>query len=648
MGNFYRDNDDLRFYVEKALDWPTLVDAVERHYTAMDAPKNAQEAVETYTEILDLIGEFVAEEVAPRGKHIDEEGTGFKDGKVVPSKSFDEIFEQLKAMGVHGLTMPRELGGMNAPVLLYFVLAEIIARGDVSVMTHYGFHAGVATSLLQYSLKEGTTKVDEKGHITETRWQNAIAEILNGDAWGAMDLTEPQAGSDLAKIRAKAVKGEDGKWRITGNKIFITSGHGKYHFVLAKTEDKESLKALSLFMVPMTIERDGETVQNFYVDRVEEKIGHHGSATCSLQFEDAEGELIGQPGEGFKLMLMLMNNARIGVGFEGIGLAENAYRQAVAYADERVSMGKPIGRHEMIADYLDEMDITIKGLRALAMEGAMHEEMATRLEYMQHVPSQAGDPSEIRKEIRRHRKKARLVTPLLKYASAESAVWITRMNMQIHAGNGYTKDYDAERLLRDALVVPVYEGTSQIQALMALKDNMMDALKKPQRFLQKMARAKVGAIRAPSELERRLHALESQYYSALQAILLKIAKDKWSASFGGPLPQFVDSFLKNWDPKRDFAYGLLHAEHLTRILADVTIARILVDQAKRFKERREIAERWLDRAEPRVRYNHDLIAHTGDGILEKLRKWAQPQEAEAPVEAANDAVPGRAKDTAAA
>ncbi len=625
MANFYTDNDDLRFYVEKGIDWKALVDLVERGYRDPEGPKGWKDALESYEDILNLVGTFVAEEVAPRARAIDEQGTSMVDGEARPADAFQEIFDQLEEMGIYAMTLPRELDGMNCPLTLYFILCELFGRGDVSVMTHFGFHAGVASVLLQYSMKEGSTKLDDDGNITETRWRKEIEEIVSGKAWGSMDLTEPGAGSDLSVIRAKGVKGDDGVWRVSGSKIFITSGHAKYHIVLAKTEDRDALDALSLFLVPLTIEKDGRTVANAEVDRIEEKIGHHGSVTASVQYEDSEAQLIGRPGEGFKLMLMLMNNARLGVGFESIGLAENALRQAKEYAAERVSMGKTIDRHEMIADYLDEMDVTIRGLRAIAIEGALAEEMASRTEILMQLPK-TEDSHGLRRKASALTRRARFLTPLVKYAAAEAAVWISRMNMQIHGGNGYMTEYDAERLLRDSLVLPVYEGTSQIQALMALKDALMAGIKNPQRFLTKMATSKYNALRAREDLDRRFFALESLSYSAQQHIMLKIAKDKLSIARSGPLPEFLNTFLKKWDAKRDFSFGLLHAERLTRILADVAIAEILVRQAQKFPERREIAERWLDRAEPRVRYNWDCITHTGDRLLARLKAQEEAVE----------------------
>ncbi len=618
MANFYADNDDLKFYVEQYIDWEKLVDLVENHFRAKDAPKDFREAVTSYKDVLELVGQFVADEVAPRARAMDNAHQRVEGGKVISPPEHEAIFSQLKEMGIYGMTVPRELGGMNLPVLTYFLIAEVFARADVGSMTHFAFHAGMAAAMVEYSIREGSAKFDDEGRIVSTRWDAYIQEIIAGDTWGSMDLTEPEAGSDLANIRAKAVQDDKGVWRVTGNKIFITSGHGKFHFVLAKTEDRASLKALSMFLVPLTIERDGKTIVNGYVDRVEEKIGHHSSATCSVQFDNSEAELIGEPGEGFQMMLMLMNNARIGVGFEGIGISEAAYRTAKAYAAERKTMGKTIDRHEMIADYLDEMEVTIKGLRAIAVDAALCEETATRLMLLKKA--KGGNGTDTDKEVKRAKRRARLLTPLIKYAAAEAAVRITRLGMQIHGGYGYSHEYDAERYLRDALVLPIYEGTSQIQALMALKDHLGLAMKKPQLFVQRLAQAKLEAVRARDELERRYWAMRSLALSAQQSILLAIAKEKLSAARQKPLNQFFNAFLKDWDPKRDFAYGLLHAEHLAQLLADVEIAATLLEQAKRFPERRELAARWIERVEPRVRHNWDLIANTGERIVGLVRR----------------------------
>ena len=616
MANFYQDNEDLKFYVEHYIDWQRIVELVELHYKAEDAPKTWQDAVATYQEVINLFGEFVANEVAPRAAAIDREEIHVANGKVTMGQNHQDIFDLLREMGVYGMSVPRELGGMNLPVLVYFMAAEVFARADVSSMTHFSFHAGIATALVQYSIAEKSATIDAEGRVRRTRFDDAIQEILAGKAWGSMDLTEPEAGSDLAALRTRATRVEDGTWRITGNKIFITSGHGKYHLVLAKTEDREALDALSLFLVPLEYPRS-------FVDSVEEKLGHHGSATCSVQFDNAKAELIGKPGEGFKHMLLMMNGARLGVGFEGVGLCEAAYRQALAYAEERQTFGKPIAQHERIADMLEDMDITIKGLRALTMEGGISEEQSSCLQHLLDAGVyKNGTTEETKRELRRYRSEARRLTPLIKYAASEAAVRLTRMNMQIHGGNGYMKDYAAERLMRDALVLPVYEGTSQIQALMVFRDHMLKVVKAPQKFMQRLAQAKLNAVRSRDPLERAYFALRSLAYSAEQHILLHIAKKKWSSAAAGPLPSFLTRFLKDWDPKKDFSFGLLHAENLMQILIDVETVRVLLKQAQKFPERREVLERFLERAEPRVRYHWDLICHTGERLAARLEKDA--------------------------
>lgn len=618
MPNFYSDNEDLGFYVEQYIDWEQLFDLVELKGKAEDAPANWEEAAGGYKDVLDLVGEFVAAEVAPRSQAMDQAEIKVDgQGKVTICKEHEEIFAGLQEMGIYGLNLPRELGGMNMPVIIYFMIAEMFGRADVGSMTHFALHGGIAGCLTEYAIREGSAKFDENGRITSIRFEKEIQEMISGKTWGSMDLTEPQAGSDLAAIRARATKDENGLWRVTGNKIFITSGHGNYHLVLAKTEDKNSLEALSLFLIPLQIERDGQTIKNAYVDRVEEKIGHHSSPTCSIQYDNSEAELVGKMGDGFRYMLMLMNNARIGVAFESIGICEAAYRLARDYAAERPSMGKTLDRHEMIADYLDDMKVTIMGIRALAMEAALNEETSRRIDWMQSAGMDAGDPK-VRKKKRRAKRRARLLTPLVKYVAAEQAVRLARLSMQIHGGNGYMKDYEAEKLLRDALVLPIYEGTSQIQSLMALKDHLTLILKRPQLFFQRVARAKVNAIRKTDVLERAYWRMRSLALSAQQHIVFEIAKRKWAASGGVPISKLLNTFLKEWNPKRDFSFGMLHAENLTSILADVEIAGVLLEQAKQFPERRDVAKHWMQRAEPRVRYHWDLIMHTGARIVAML------------------------------
>lgn len=629
MGNFFTDNQDLRFYFEKATPWAELASLTERGFRLPDGFANANEAVEFYTDVAHMFGEFCAHEVAPIAAKVDRQGVKLVNGDVVMPPEMVRCFKKLQQLQVYGLCVPRELGGLNCPLMLNNLFIEMMARADVSLMSHYGFHGGIAMVLLLYSIQEGTTGFDpETGAITTTRFAKEIAEIIAGDAWGSMDITEPDAGSDMAALRTKGEQLPDGSWVVTGQKVFITSGHGKYHIVIARTEPNRKrddpmagLKGLSLFLVPAYEDKDGVRTRFATVDRLEEKLGHHGSATASVIFEQTPALLLGKRGEGFKNMLMMMNNARIGVGFESLGLCEAAYRLAAEYAEGRHSMGKPIARHELVADMLDEMQTDIVAIRALANYAAVHEEMANKLELMSRFQTDSDLLSKKRQEnaIKAHQRKARAATPLLKYFASERAVTMSRQCVQIHGGVGYTKEYGAEKLLRDAMVMPIYEGTSQIQALMATKDALTHIIQHPQAFVRSLTQTRWRLMSTRDPLERRMLKIQTLSLSAQQHVVSKTAVDRVRQITHLPLTQWPSALTGGWDPRRDFAFALLHAERLTQLMTDALVSKVLWDQTQQFPERRSWLERFLERADHRARALHDLILHTGDRILDRLK-----------------------------
>ena len=629
MANFFKDNDDLQYYFDKGVDWDALVRITEHDFADADGDgfSNTEEAVSFYRDIVEMFGEFVATEIKPYEKEIDEKGVELVEGEVAFPERLAGIFEKIKDLDLHGLPIPRELGGMNAPMLVYFMNSELMARADVSTMAHHGFHAGIAMGALVFSALEGSAEIDPaNGRFLNVRWLDAIEEIAAGDAWGCMDITEPDAGSDMAALRSVGEQDADGNWYVTGEKIFITSGHGKYHFVIARTEEVDAndptggLRGLSMFLVKTyEDDEDGKRNRIVQISRVEEKLGHHGSATCGLVFDKAPADLVGKRGEGFKYMLTLMNNARVGVGFECLGLSESAYRTALEYAAERGSMGKTIDRHEMIAEYLETMKTEIQGVRAMAVAAGFHEEMAQKLS----IAIRYGDLDDVervrlKRLERSHQRKARRITPLLKYFGAEKAVEHARVALQIHGGNGYITEYLPEKLLRDALVMPIYEGTSQIQALMAMKDTLGGIISSPQAFVRRMAQARWRALSSRDPLERRVAQLQSLSFAAQQHLVLKTAGDKVKGLRDKPLTDWSDELTSNWDPKRDFAFAMLHAERLIQLLGDVMIAELFLEQARKHPERAEVLERHLERAESRARYLHDRITTTGQRIIESL------------------------------
>jgi alkylation response protein AidB-like acyl-CoA dehydrogenase len=628
MGNFFDDNEDLRFQFERGVDWPILVDLAEYGYTSRDGFKAPAPALEFYREVLRQVGTLAADVVAPRAARLDREPAIVVGGAVVEPEATRAVFDALREAECHRLCIPRELGGLSAPLLVNFLAAELIARGDAATMTHFSFHGGMAMAALAYSLREGTTEFDrEAAAITRTRFSGMIEEIGAGAAWGSMDITEPDAGSDMAALKTRGEQDERGEWFVTGQKIFITSGHAKYHFVIARTEEapagdpQAGLAGLSMFLVEAYQDVPGRgRVRHVTIDRLEEKIGHHASVTASLSFDRAPAQLIGRRGDGFKYMLVLMNNARLGVGFEGIGLLESAHRMASAYAAERRSMGKTIDRHELIADQLDELRTDVQGLRALAVRAAMHEEIAQKLRLAAAfgLSVRGLDHLRLAREQKRHEALARRYTPLLKYLSAERAVEGARRNVQIHGGVGYTREYGAEKLLRDALVLPIYEGTSQIQALMAMKDVLLGIARRPKAFATRLARARWRASAGGDALARRVARLQLASLSAQRFLITRTAASKLRTLGAVPLARWRDELTKRWDPKRDFALAMLHAERLTRLLADEAISEILLEQARAFPERRDVLVRWLERAEVRAHALTREITTTGRRLLATL------------------------------
>ncbi|HEY1088574.1 MAG TPA: acyl-CoA dehydrogenase family protein, partial [Archangium sp.] len=565
-------------------------------------------------------------------RELDEQHPVLKDGEVTNGARMDKILKGLADLGAMGLTLPRRLGGMNTPLLVNNALFEMLSRADSAVTGTFGFYAGIAGSLLMYTADEGSVTF-EGGKPVKTRFDDAIEKIASGAEWGAMVLTEPHAGSDLAQLKAHATQQADGSWRLSGQKIFITAGHGQHHVVIARTEDEQThpgLKGLSLFYVPRVVDKDGKPdvdggIRNFEIGGIEHKMGQRAAVAATLHYDNARAELIGKRGDGFRLMLVLMNNARIAVGFESIGTCEAAFRTARAYAEERVSMGKPIARHEMIADYLDEMDIVIRGLRAITIEAAFHEEVATRLKQLlkANPPANEEERTKLTKQAKTSARRSRSLTPLIKYQGGEEAVRISRMAMQIQGGLGYIVETGTEKLLRDALVLPVYEGTSQIQALMALKDNLGAAIKNPARFAREIAETRLKALSANDPLEKAAARMHLQALSAMQTILSRIAADKIGSVTGQPVTSWKNALTKI-DPSSDFSFGMLHAERLTKLLVWSKTADLLVEQAKKVAgtsdgdERREIAMRWVERFEPRGKGVIAEIEATSGSLLARL------------------------------
>jgi alkylation response protein AidB-like acyl-CoA dehydrogenase len=345
--NFFTDNQDLQHHFRQAVRWERFVPLWEPGFASPEGPSSLEEARELYQASLTEAGEYLTREVAPRARAIDEQGVGFRDGEVVHPPPLLESIAGLRRLGLMGLTLPRAVGGFNFPLTVGAMFVESLSRACTNTMILYVFHQGPAFMVLRYGAPDQVE-----------RW---VKPLGAGEISGAVAMTEPDAGSDVGALSTTAVE-EGGHWRLDGRKQFITNGCGEMCIVLARSEKGSTgLEGLSLFVVP----RRENGKDNYRVARPEKKFVIRGSATCELAFDGSCAELLGRRGAGFEHILTFMNEARVAVSIQGLGIAEASLQAARGYAARRVQMGRPIARHEMVADMLLDMEAEVAALRAL-------------------------------------------------------------------------------------------------------------------------------------------------------------------------------------------------------------------------------------------------------------------------------------------
>ncbi len=465
MGNFYKDNDDIQFLL-RHIDLGRLAQISEEDFKFADefdyAPANAAEAIQNYDMVLDGLGELSAEFIAPRAEQIDKEGNKLnEDGSVTYAKGTQESLERLSKAEVMGFTLPHRFGGLNFPNLIYTAAIEIVSRADAALMNIFGLQ-GIAETINAFASEEIKQKY--------------LPGFASGKLTGAMVLTEPDAGSDLQAVKvsghdmeaeqpATVYQDAEGNWFIRGVKRFITNGCGEILLVLARSEpDISDGRGLSLYLV----ER-GPWVK---VRRLEEKLGIHGSPTCELFFSDAPAKLIGERQRGLITYVMsLMNGARIGIAAQSMGIAEAAYRVARDYAASRKQFGVVIEKLPAVRDMLLDMKVSIEAGRALLYETSRIVDIDIGyLKQLENRPPEAKAKSkELKAESRKYKRFATMLTPMSKYFCSEMCNRVAYDSLQVLGGSGYMQDYASERHTRDARITTIYEGTSQLQVVAAVR-----------------------------------------------------------------------------------------------------------------------------------------------------------------------------------
>ena len=448
MANFFSDNKDLQFHLDHPL-MRKIVELKERGFAEKDlydyAPQDYDDAMDNYRRVLEIAGEVCGEVIAPNAEGVDHEGPRVVNDHVEYASGTVRNMQAVVDAGLSGMTLPRKYDGLNFPLICFVMANEMVARADASFENIWGLQ-DCAETLNEFASEEQKEKF--------LKWVSAGATC-------AMDLTEPDAGSDLGSVMLKATWSEEKQtWLLNGVKRFITNGDGEVSLVLARTEEGTTdARGLSMLVYD---KRDG----GVKVRRIENKLGIKGSPTCELVFTNAPAQLVGDRKMGLiKYVMSLMNAARLGIGAQSVGLCEAAYREALKYAHERAQFGKPIIRFAAVSEMLSNMKAKLQGARALLYETARFVEVYKQYTHISHERSLE---SEERQEMKFYNRLADGFTPLVKLFSSEYANQLAYDAIQIHGGSGFMKDYPCERLYRDARIMNIYEGTSQLQVVAAI------------------------------------------------------------------------------------------------------------------------------------------------------------------------------------
>lgn len=493
MANFYSDNEDLKFHLGHPL-MKKIVELKERGFVDKEtydyAPIDFEDALDSYDKTLEIVGDICGNILDPNAESVDAEGPEVINDRVKYARGTQENHDALTQAGLYGMSLPREYGGLNFAMVPYVVAAELVSRADAGFANIWGLQ-DCAETIHEFGSKEIKDEFLPRIHQGQT---------------AAMDLTEPDAGSDLQAVQLKATWDEKkGTWLLNGVKRFITNGDAEISLVLARSEDgTNDARGLSLFVYD---KKDNA----MKVRRIEHKLGIIGSPTCELVFTNAPAVLVGDRKMGLiKYVMSLMNGARLGVGAQSVGLSEAAYREAVKYANERMQFGKAIIQFPAVYELLTNMKAKLQASRALLYETSRFVDV---YKAYYHISQDRKLEKNEREEQKEFNKLADCYTPLLKLFASEYSNQIAYDSLQIHGGSGFMKDYPIERIIRDARITTIYEGTSQLQVVAAIKGVTTGV------FLQQMKAYAATPVHTDMEyMKKTLADMTEEYVKAFELV----------------------------------------------------------------------------------------------------------------------------------
>ena len=448
MANYYTDHPEIEFHLNHPL-MKRVVDLKERNYVEKDqfedAPVNYEDAIENYKRLLDITGDVAGNIIEPNSESVDQEGPHLENGRMIDASKTFENLEATRKAGLWGLSMPRRYGGLNLPNAVFSMASEIISAADAGFQNIWSLQSCIDT-LYEFG--------------SEEQRQKYIPRICAGETM-SMDLTEPDAGSDLQRVMLKATQDADGTWRLNGVKRFITNGDSDIHLVLARSEEgTKDGRGLSMFIYD---KRDGGVT----VRHIENKLGIHGSPTCELVYKNAKAELCGSTRLGLiKYVMALMNGARLGIAAQSVGVEQEAYNEGLAYAKERAQFGEKIINFPAVYDMLSRMKAKLDAGRSLLYCCARYVDIYKALE---DIARDSKLTPEERQEMKKYTRLADAFTPLAKGMNSEYANQNAYDAISIHGGSGFIMEYKSQRLFRDARIFSIYEGTTQLQVVAAIR-----------------------------------------------------------------------------------------------------------------------------------------------------------------------------------
>lgn len=449
MANYYSDHPELAFHLNHPL-MKRIVELKERGYTEKDifpeAPVDYEDAIAAYNSVLEICGDVAANIIAPNSESVDLEGPHLENNRMIYASKTYENLDAITKAGLWGVEMPRRYGGLNLPITVFSILSEVISAADSSFQNVWSLQSCIDT-LYEFG--------------TEEQRQKYIPRVCAGETM-SMDLTEPDAGSDLQRVMLKATFDEkENCWRLNGVKRFITNGDSDIHLVLARSEEgTKDGRGLSMFIYD---KRDG----GVDVRHIEHKLGIHGSPTCELTYKNAKAEICGSPRLGLiKYVMALMNGARLGIGAQSAGLSQEAYNEALAYSKERAQFNTKIIDMPPVYDMLARMKAKLEGGRSLLYQTARYVDLYKTLE---DISRERKLTPEERDEMKKYSRLADAFTPLSKGMTSEYANQNAYDCISVHGGSGFIMEYKCQRLYRDARIFSIYEGTTQLQVVAAIR-----------------------------------------------------------------------------------------------------------------------------------------------------------------------------------